>query len=221
MQLVPNRFLFRVSHPCHHVAGIPDDDESLFSLGEECRLEGFAALDGGRDFADVRMAWNEGGLAVQVEVRGKEGPPAGDAARPRSSDGLSLWVDTRDSRTSHRASRFCHQFHFLPVGGGPDRDEPVVVQAKIHRALGEAPFAPASAVPMRVKRRAGGYRLSVFLTAGALAGFDPEQSKRLGLFYVVRDGELGEQSLGATADLPYAEDPTLWAVLELVRREGP
>src|SRR5262245_24222645 len=123
MQLVPNRFLFRVAHPCQHVPGIPDDDEALFSLPEECRLRTFADLDGGRDFADVRLAWNEDGIAVQAEVRGKEQPAMGDASRPRLSDGLSLWIDTRDSRASHRASRFCHQFHFLPAGGGPDRDE--------------------------------------------------------------------------------------------------
>ncbi|MBY0227937.1 MAG: hypothetical protein K2W96_01520, partial [Gemmataceae bacterium] len=164
---MPNRFLFRMAHPCRHVAGIPDDDERLFDLGPECRLEEFLGLDGGSAFADVRMAWNEGGLAVQVEVKGKEGPLAGDAARPRMSDGISLWIDTRDSRTSHRASRFCHQFHLLPTGGGPEKDEPAVVQVKIHRALADAPLAPASAVALRVKRRAGGYRLTAFLSAEA------------------------------------------------------
>lgn len=219
MQLVPNRFLFRVSHPCLRVPGIPDDDEALFALGEECRVATHAAMDGARDFADVRLAWNEQGIALQVEVRGKEGPPAGDAVRPRLSDGLSLWIDTRDSRTSHRASRFCHQFHFLPAGGGSERDEPVWVQMRINRALADAPMAPPSAVSLRVKRRAGGYRLAAFLSAEALAGFDPEQSRRLGVFYVVRDSELGEQALGAATDLPYAEDPTLWAVLELSKRE--
>src|SRR5207253_8931712 len=97
-------------------------------------------------FADVRLAWNETGLAVQLEVRGKEQPPAGDAARPGLSDGLTLWLDTRDARTSHRASRFCHQFHFLAAGGGSERDEPVFVQPKINRALQDAPLAPAAAV---------------------------------------------------------------------------
>src|SRR5947208_15676478 len=28
-----------------------------------------------------------------------------------------------DARTSHRASRYCHQFCFLPTGGGPQRSE--------------------------------------------------------------------------------------------------
>jgi hypothetical protein len=184
-------------------------------LPEECRIDNFADMDDKSNFADVRLAWNSAGLALQVEVRGKDQPPLGDATKPRLSDGLSLWIDTRDSRTSHRASRFCHQFHFLPAGGGPERDEAAFVQSKIHRALADAPLVDA--VPLRVRKRAGGYRLTAWLPAAALAGYDPEQSPRLGIYWVVRDGELGEQASGATADLPYAEDPTLWGVLELVK----
>ena len=220
MQLIPNRFLFRVSHPCPYVPGIPDDDDELFHLPDACKLNSFAEIDGRREFADVRLAWNDDGLAVELSVRGKDRPPEGDAARPRHSDGLSLWIDTRDSRGSHRASRFCHQFHFLPRGGGDERDQAVFVQSKINRALADAPTAPSSAVAMRARVRASGYRLAAFLKAEALTGFDPAQNPRLGVFYVVRDGELGEQALTAHADLPYAEDPTLWAVLELVRGEG-
>ncbi len=50
-----------------------------------------------------------------------------------------------------------------------------------------------------------------------LHGFDPEQNPRLGFCYAVRDAELGEQVLSVGADFPYAEDPSLWSVLELVR----
>ncbi len=219
MQLIPHRFLLRVSHPCRQVNDIPDDSDELFHLPETCRLDNFAAMDGKRNFADVRLAWNAGGMAIEVEVRGKDNEPAGDASRPRLSDGLSLWVDTRDARTSHRAGRFCHQFHFLPTGGGPDRDEPAFVQGRINRAMQDAPAAPAGAVQFHARRAARGYRLAAFVPAAALAGFDPEQNPRMGVFYCVRDAELGEQTLGPAADLPYAEDPTLWAVLELVRQE--
>ena len=53
-----------------------------------------------------------------------------------------------------------------------------------------------------------------------LHGFDPEQNPRLGIYYAVRDTELGEQVLSVGSDFPYAEDPTLWSVLELVRLPG-
>ncbi len=218
MPLVPYRFFFRLALPCLHVADVPGEGD-LFELPESARLDNFADMDEKSNFADVRLAWNDNGLAVQCEVRGKEQPPAGDQARPRFSDGLSLWVDTRDARASHRASRYCHQFHFLPAGGGANRDEPTFVQVKINRALHDAPQAPAGSVAFSCRRRPRGYRLSAFLSARALHGYDPDQSPRLGVFYSVRDAELGEQTLSAGSDLPYAEDPSLWCVLDLVRQE--
>ncbi len=218
MPLVPNRFLFRVAYPCRYVAGIPrEDDDDLLGLSEECRVPSFAALDDARDFADLRLAWNESGLGIRVEVRGKDQPPRGDSAQPRGSDGLSLWIDTRDARAGHRASRTCHQFHFLPAGGGPDRDEPAFAQTKINRALQDAPIAEASAVPLACAHTKGGYVLEAFLTAAVLTGFDPEQHPRMGFYYAIHDAELGEQVLSVGAEFPYAEDPSLWGVLELVK----
>ena len=125
MPLVPHRFLVRVAHPCRHVKAMPrEDGDRLLELPEVCRLDNFAALDDQRNFADVRLGWNELGLGVQVEVAGKDQLPLGDAEHPRTSDGVTLWVDTRDARTSHRASRYCHQFHLLPTGGGEEKDQP-------------------------------------------------------------------------------------------------
>src|SRR5262245_15940569 len=125
MPLIPHRFLFRVAHPCKYVKAMPrPQGDRLLALPAECRIDNFAAMDDRRNFADFFLAWNELGLGVAVEVRGKEDLPQGDVTRPRGSDGLTLWLDMRDARTSHRASRFCHQFHFLPTGGGPGRDEP-------------------------------------------------------------------------------------------------
>lgn len=217
MPLIPHRFLFRVAHPCRRVKGIPiESGERLLDLPESCRIESYGEMDDRKSFADVRLAWNGFGIAVQVEVKGKDQPPQGDAARPRSSDGLTLWLDMRDARTSHRASRYCYQFHFLPTGGGPDHDEPAFVQTKINRALQDAPLCPASAVPFRCQFIKGGYEIEAFLPAGVLHGFDPEQNPRLGVFYAVRDQELGEQTLSIGPEFPFWEDPSLWSVLELV-----
>jgi hypothetical protein len=220
VSLIPNRFLVRVAHPCPYVKDAPRDTEEsdhLIDLPESARLRNFAELDGLKNFADVRLGWNEFGLAVQVEVRGKEQPPVGDADRPRSCDGLSLWIDTRDSRASHRASRYCHHFLFLAAGGGVDKDEPFVGQAKINRAQQDAPAANLAEVPFRAHRVKGGYRLEAFLPASALYGFDPPEHPRLGVYYCVRDQELGDQFLSVNWDFPFGDDPSLWAVLELVR----
>jgi hypothetical protein len=216
--LVPPRFLVRVAHPCKYVKGVPKSGRGdLLDLPTACRVENFAAADGVTNFADVRVAWNELGIAVQATVTGKDQPPQGDIDRPRHSDGLTVWLDTRSDRTAHRASRYCHQFHFLPAGAGPDKDEPAFVQSKIHRALQDAPLAAASAVPFRCGSIKGGYKVEAFLPAAVLNGYDPDEHPRLGFYYAVRDSERGEQTLAVGSDFPFAEDPSLWQVLALLR----
>jgi hypothetical protein len=216
--IIPARFLLRIAHPCRNVKKMPrTSGDRLVDLADSCRLENFAAMDGQKNFAEVRLAWNESGIGLQAAVTGKDEEPRGDAADAKHSDGVTLWIDTRDARTSHRASRYCHQFTFLPTGGGPDRDEPFFVQTKIHRALQDAPIAPADAVPFRSSRLKNGYRIEAFLPSAVLTGFDPDEHPRLGVYYAVRDSELGEQVLSVGHEFPFAEDPSLWAVLELAK----
>lgn len=218
--LVPYRFLVRVCHPCLYVKGMPrdvDDEDYLLDLPDAARLNPFADLDGNPVFADVRVAWNDFGLGVQAVVTGKQQLPVGDVDKPRSADGLTLWIDTRDARASHRASRFCHQFHLLPAGGGSDKDEPALTQTKINRALQDAPLCNPVDVPFRCHKQKRGYRVEAFLPAAVLTGFDPDQHPRLGVCYHVRDQELGDQFLAVNSDFPFADDPSLWEPLELVK----
>src|SRR5262245_21539306 len=217
MPLVPNRFLVRLLYACPYVKDMPRDDESLIALPETARLDPFADMDAAPTFADVRLGWNQPGLGLTVDVNGKDNLPIGDVARPRQSDGITLWIDTRGDRTGHRATRTCHQFHFLAAGGGPNKDEPAFAQSKIHRALQDAPLAVGDAVPFRYERKRAGYRIEAFLSANVLSGFDPEQYPRLGVFYAVRDFEKGEQTPGADSDFPFGEDPSLWASIDLVK----
>jgi len=217
MPLIPHRFLFRLKYECPYVAEMPlDTDDGLLDLPESAVLDPFAELDAAPRFADVRLAWNETGLGLQVEVDGKEETPRGDPDRPRQADGITLWIDTRGDRTGHRATKTCHQFHFLAAVGGSERDEPLFLQSKIHRALQDAPLAADTDVPFRVERIKKGYRLEAFLSGNILYGWDPDLNPQLGVYYAVRDGELGEQTPGVGSDFPFAEDPSLWAALQLV-----
>ena len=105
----------------------------------------------------------------------------------------------------------------LAAGGGSDRDEPTFAQSKINRALQDAPLVPAGAVPFRGTVGRGGYTLQAFLPADVLTGFDPDQHPRLGIYTAVRDQELGDQYLTVNQDFPFADDPSLWQILELVK----
>jgi hypothetical protein len=217
MPVLPARFLFRMAYRCRYVPAIPQKGDDLLDLPQECRISNWAAMEGLKTFAEVRLAWNELGIGLQVEVRGKEQEVTGHPSKLKASDGVTLWIDTRDSRSAHRASRYCHQFHLLPTGGGNDGTEAYFAQAKIHRALQDAPHCPSHVVVFRATLNRGGYLLEAFLPATAMHGFDPEQSRRLGIYYVVRDNELGDQTLSVSSDFPYWEDPSLWSVLELAR----
>jgi hypothetical protein len=172
-------------------------------------------MAGNPSWADVRTAWNPSGLAVAVEVTGKSGPITREPLGSASGEGLTLWIDTRDTRTIHRATRFCHRYSFTLR---PSRDglDVVTAQKPIARALADAPSADLSTLSTRADLIRGGWRLEVFLPAEALNGFDPETNRRLGFAYQVTDLERDDRFLTVGRDFPIGEDPSLWAVLELV-----
>ena len=48
-----------------------------------------------------------------------------------------------------------------------------------------------------------------------MTGFEPQEHPRLGFNYAIVDRELGLQTFSVGHPLPYDEDPSLWATLEL------
>ena len=211
--LLPQAFWFRLAMPCLRIDAIPRAAGRLLDLPASCRLPEFTRLEGQTPWADVRAAWNPKGLGIAVEVARS----GGSAARWADAvNGLELWVDTRDTRDVHRATRFCHHFaaYMAPASKGPIA-EPTVAQQPIGRALANAPGAAPKAIKAWAERMRTGWRLELFLSAEALHGFDPETNRRLGLYYQVVDAGLGDQFLGVGREFPVGEDPSLWATLQL------
>ena len=213
--LLPERFLFRFSVPCLYRRPLWTPKGA--GLGEEHRLLNLAELEGGTGPADVRAAWSEEGLALTVLVAGKRQAPWCRDNRPEDSDGLQVWIDTRDVHNIHRAGRFCHRFAFLPAGVGRRLDEPAALWLPINRAREQPRSIPPRALHVVSQKRIDGYVLDALIGAGALTGFDPAEHPRLGFTYAVLDRELGEQTFGVGSPMPYQEDPSLWTTLELVR----
>jgi hypothetical protein len=215
--LIPQAFWFRLALPCVRKDNVPQTGKGrLLDLPSECALPDFAQLEGGHSWAEVRAAWNPKGLAVSVEVTGKTAKIAAPAPEgPYASDGVQIWIDTRDTRNVHRATRFCHRFvaTLLPQGRGMN-----VVQRSIGRAVAEAPTGPKEATLARAETRKNGWLLELFFGAEALNGFDPDTNRRLGFAYQVTDPTRDDQYLSVGREFPVGEDPSLWATLELRER---
>ncbi|HND51995.1 MAG TPA: hypothetical protein PLV92_06350 [Pirellulaceae bacterium] len=237
--LAPN-FLFRFSAPLRYAAGagatsgaapvassapVASGTASLSpgvavaaKLGEEYRLPNFSALEGKTSYADVRGAWSEAGLSFSLRVAGKSQPLWCRDSRLDDSDGFQLWIDTRDTHNVHRASRFCHRFLFLPAGTGRRLEEPMAAILGINRARESPRPPPDGSLRVNVRRTAGAYSLEIAIGASALTGFDSTDHPRLGFTYLVIDRELGQQTFAYSPEFTtLAEDPSLWATLEMVR----
>jgi hypothetical protein len=184
-------------------------------LEETYRLIRIAELEPTAAAADFRAAWSEAGLGLTVHVRGKRQPPWCRSTRPEDSDGVRIWIDTRDVHNVHRAGRFCHAFVFLPAGAGSRLADPAALWVPIHRAREQPRPIREGQLQVRSEKRPDGYTLHAFIPADALTGFEPQEHPRLGFNYAIVDRELGLDTFSVGQPLPYDEDPSLWATLEL------
>jgi hypothetical protein len=215
--VVPHRFLFRYEFAIPRIGGLPRQKGNRpLNLPDATCIADLGALDQVASLADVRGAWNQHGIGFQIEVTGRERPLRCDPDRPDVSDGFQVWLDTRGTQNVHRATRFCHAFRAMPVGGGDDGTWPHAMQVPVARAREDAPLCDPDDLLVSGDVTKTGYRLELWLPAAVLTGFDPAAQPRLGFHYVVRDTERGEQSLSVGADYPYESDPSLWSVLNLV-----
>jgi hypothetical protein len=185
-------------------------------LSDEHVLPSFGELEARPLFGDLRAAWSEAGLSFWLRVAGKKQTPWCRASRVEDSDGLHLWIDTRNTRNIHRASRFCHRFIFLPFGRGRRQEDPAAVLVPINRAREQPKPVAHDLLHVLSDKRVDGYTVAAHIQAEAMTGFDPSEHARLGFAYAIVDRELGWQTLSVGPEFPFAEDPSLWATLELI-----
>ncbi len=218
--LIPPRFLFRFEVDVKRSETIWTLKDGVV-LDESYRLPQLADLDNERSPAEVRMAWNDKGLAWWIRVEGKEQMPWCRESRLEDSDGLQLWIDTRATTNVHRATRFCHRYVFLPRGGGPSAEEPVADQMLINRARENARPVRPRELQVKSKVTDSSYELSCCIPAVALGGYDsvvgdPTGQPKLGFTYALFDRQLGLQTFSLGTGFPYEEDPSCWAQIRLV-----
>ena len=209
-QLVPNRFLFKFEFPVYRCAHPPKIDGSLTSWEPRFRLPPLHVIDGQSGFADVYATWDDDGLYIGCRVKGKSGTLHCDPKRFWKSDNLRVMTDMRDTRNIRRATRYCQQFFLLPTGGGRQKKEAIAGSARVHRAAEDAPAIEPGRIPIAAKLSKSGYALTAHLPAEVLNGFDPTENSRIGLFCIVEDRELGQQSLTVGDELNWWINPSTW-----------
>lgn len=216
--LLSPAFLFRFSVACRKLDKL--SGVKSVQLGDEHVLPSFGELENRPLFADVRCAWSESGVAFYCRVVGKSQAPWCRTSRLEDSDGLQVWIDTRDSHNVHRASRFCHRFVFMPSGSGRRMNEPIAEVLSIARAREEPKEVSRKLLEVDSVKHTDGYELRAFVPASCLTGYDPSDHPRLGFTYAVIDRELGWQTFSVGPEFPFMDDPSLWGTLELAGSDG-
>ncbi len=211
--LVDPTFLFRFQTPIRYCE--IDLKASSWELPAEYRLPAFSTLAGRPRFAEVRMGWSPSGLVFWMQAAGKRHLPWCRDGRPEESDGLHLWVDTRNSSDIQRASRYCHHFVFSPMGAGVKRDRPFSSLIAINRARENPQPAMPETLRVWAKLHSNGYQLSGVISSAALTGYDPREHAQIGFWWAVVDHELGWQTMTLSPDYPVSENPSLWSVAQL------
>lgn len=221
---IPPDFYFEIENQAHRFDDLPGElnrPGKMCALPKSCRIVSSSDLAGEPDWADVRCGWSPKGLGFVFDYPGLARAKTGTVR-------LDVWIDTRNTRNIHRGTRFCHQFRleFDPTvtinrkRAGNESMAPgaEVSQIRINRALADAPVADRTTVftDLLLNPAAGGFRLALFLSDGALNGYDPEVNRSLGLAYRLSAPNRERQRLGPGMEFPVPEDPSLWTVLQLV-----
>lgn len=213
MDTLPPSAFFRYSIP---VAPKPERlriDGSLGEWPDQTLLPNFGEMDGRSSFANVHLTWGAAGLYIALHVPNKT-TVVSHRQNPGSAESVTIWIDTRDVRDVHRASRFCHQFIALPRGGGADRRNATAWQTPIRWARENAPICDPKKLKIASKLTKDSYSLELAVPAEALNGYDPTESPRLGFCYLVSDHEHGRQ-FWAPRWMRFWQDPSAWPTIEL------
>ncbi len=215
MHIVPFPLHVRFRVPVLRFDQLPRAGKRLLDLPAGARLAGPGELERAPLPVEIRAGWNPQGLGLSFAVSGRTLPVLSDPERPGVADSIDVWIDTRDTQTVHRATRYCHRIAAFPVGEGDDGRDAAAVQCPVARAREDARMQPPDVFLVQSTIRGDGYLLELWIPDQALTGFDPASQPRLGFCCCIHDAEHGEIAYGVGEGFPYDSDPSLWHTLEL------
>ena len=213
--IIPPSFLFQYSLAIPSVNAIPRQKGRLLQLDESAQLFVPGCMNGGSSTFGLRMAWNSEGLGIEIDVRGKKHPPSGRRKDLKSSDVITVYIDTRHTANVHRATEYCSALVVLPSDeDADDRATAGFTEIAQQRTMKHDQDGRKCRVAATV--RSDGYTLELWVPSSQLPGFDEAPGiGRIGFYCIVHDTELGEMPLSIGGDFPVAFDPSTWLQLEL------
>ena len=210
---IPQNMLFRYRIDCRRY---DEKWTKMLELPKPAALPNFWTMGRGEPYAEIRLAWSMEGVYVWARVKGKRQTVWSRETQILDSDGIQLWIDTRDTHNVHRATKFCHWIFLSPAGNGVKKDQPIATMLKINRAKEDPPSINRVPIKISSENRKTGYTVSAFIPSLCLSGWNPDEHRQLGFNYLVVDRELGHQPLAIGSELPVAEDPSLWSSMRLM-----
>lgn len=214
-QVIPALFAFRFEWPVPRLDPWKKDSANWVPIDSQHRLQRVKLGTGtAGNSLEIYLGWNAEGLGVRCLAGNLPDRPVSNPLQASSTDGLQIWIDTRNTQNIHRASRFCHHFCCLPTTT-KGAQKGVVIQQPIARAKDEQALANPDEIPCRSRVDAQGYDLEVWLPAGKLEGFDPIGSPRLSFYYRWIHHGIPDQFLTVGLEFPVDADPSLWQTIVL------
>ena len=213
--IVPPSFLFQYQLSIPRLDDLPRKKGRRLQLPDTARIFVPATMNERAAGLDVRLAWNPGGLGMELIVHGKKQELSGRRHDLKHSDHVLVFIDTRHTANVHRATQFCTSMQILPSDEAAD-DDPTVQFVDIAQQRGIHREQDAKKVVVAVESVSDGYRLELWIPAAQIPGFaETPEIGHLGFYVVVEDTELGQLPLSIGDDFPIALDPSTWLQLNL------
>lgn len=162
------------------------------------------------DFAIVALSYGERGIYISIEIN----QPFQEVSFPKvqQGDGIEIFIDTRDVKTSGSLHKFCHHFIFLPK---PVSDVSACEVTRL-RAEDSHPLADSSLLHVESQFYKESYQLNIHIESEALFGFDPKQMPRIGFAYKIHRARGPCQNFShSDAEFQIEKYPHLWPSLLL------
>lgn len=175
-------------------------------LKEKYALFSTAKLLNEDEICKVFAAWREDGLLFEFSYQEMEAEKGAS---------FEIFIDTRNIKTKHFITKFCHHF-ICNLDGG---DNPVFREITRFRSDDRHDLAPLSSLHSSfVTEKKGRKRLRLFIEKEGLFGYDIENFPALGFTYKISRPGFKSQHFSVSSEQFVVEKcPDLWASLKVVK----